>query len=438
MSDGAGLPGARTTLAVLLAINLLNYADRYLLAAVEPKVRAEFFPPGSPGEANAAKYMGLLPTVFLISYMVTSPMFGWLADRTSRLVIIALGVGLFSLASGATGLATVFGVLLTTRIFVGIGEAAYGPTAPTVIADLFPVRKRGAVLAWFYMAIPVGTAMGYMFGGQLAAASQNWRLPFYCVVLPGLALSVWCLLLKDPPKGGADGVSHKRRLRWGDYRTLLHTPSYLLSTLGMTAMTFAVGGVSFWMPTYIHEYRGGLKPDDPSLGTTNLIFGGITVVAGIAGTLAGGYIADRWHRRNSGAYFLVSGLGMLAGFPFFFAVLYAPFPAAWALMFAAIFCFMLGTGPANAILANVTHPSIRATAFAINILVIHALGDAISPLVMGTIMDATRRGPSDGLGDMNMAFIAVGIAVIVSGVLWILGARHLERDTRLAPTRLGP
>ncbi|MCW5765594.1 MAG: MFS transporter [Phycisphaeraceae bacterium] len=430
----SALPGARITLGVLLGINLLNYADRYILAAVEPKVRAEFFPPGAPGSEHANFYMGWLTTAFLVAYMLTSPLFGWMADRARRLAIVSLGVALFSLASGLSGLATVFGVLMLSRILVGVGEAAYGPTAPTLIADMFPVRRRGAVLAWFYMAIPVGTALGYMFGGQIGA-HYGWRTPFFLVVIPGLILAAWCLLLHEPQRGGADNVTTRRRLRPADYLSLVRTPSYVLGTLGMTAMTFAVGGVSFWMPTYIHEYRLGRAHDDPSLGDTTLLFGAITVVAGIAGTLSGGLLADRLQRRWSGAYFIVSGVGMILGFPLFLGVLHAAFPWVWVFMFGSIFCFMLGTGPINAVLANVTHPSVRASGFAINILVIHALGDAISPPLMGRLMDMTRT-PTNQLGDMNAAFLMVGLAGLLSGVLWLAGARFLRRDTLLAPSRL--
>src|SRR5262249_9058154 len=147
--------GARATLALLLAINLFNYIDRYVLSAVVPVLKEEF-PTGR---------MGLLATAFLVSYMLTAPLFGWLADRVSRWLIVGLGVIVWSLASGASGLAETYGMLLATRIFVGVGEAAYGPAAPTLIADYFPVEKRGRVLAWFYMAIPVGSALGYAWGG---------------------------------------------------------------------------------------------------------------------------------------------------------------------------------------------------------------------------------------------------------------------------------
>ncbi len=434
----SGLPqgfgsSPRFAVGLLLAINLFNYIDRYVLAAVQTKIEAEFFPNGDP---NAAAKMGLLATAFLVSYMVVSPLFGWLADRGRRWLIVAVGVLLWSLASGGSGLATVWIAMLVMRIFVGIGEAAYGPTAPTLLSDLFPVERRGAILAWFYVAIPVGSALGYLLGGTVIKYT-SWHYAFFLTLPPGILLGVLCLFMKEPKRGGADGVNGVRHASLADYLSLAKIPSYVLCVLGMTAFTFAVGGMSFWMPTYLHRFR---TPEalqtDAHLASVNTLFGGITVVAGLAATLLGGWLADRLRARFSGSYFLVSGVGMLLGFPFFIASLYVPLPWAYALIFAAIFLLFLSTGPTNAIIANVTHPSVRATAFAACIFIIHALGDAISPLIIGAITDATKSA-TNPKGDMTLGFLLVGAMIVLSGVLWIWGAKHLKRDTEEAPGRVG-
>jgi MFS family permease len=158
------------------------------------------------------------------------------------------------------------------------------------------------------------------------------------------------------------------------------------------------------------------------------IFGGIVVVGGLLATLAGGYTADRLRARYPGSYFLVSGISMLAGFPFFLGVLYAPFPLAWVFMFLAVFCLFFNTGPSNTIIANVTHPSARATAFAVTIFCIHAFGDAISPAIIGRLTDSTR-GPEHPAGNMTLAFMVVGVSILVGGVVWLLGVPRLARDT---------
>jgi MFS family permease len=413
-------PNPRVAVALLLSINMFNYIDRYVLAAVIPKIRAEFFPSG--GE-NVEAELGSLAFAFMVSYMIASPVFGFLADRTRRWLIVGVGVILWSLASGASGLAETFLILYVTRMFVGIGEAAYGPAAPTIIADLYPVERRGSVLAWFYMAIPVGSALGYAFGG-LMAHHVHWRWAFYLSVPPGIALGIWAFLMREPRRGGVDGAAAARAAKPSDYLIFLRTPSFVYNTLGMTMMTFAVGGISYWMPDYIHRFRDGGELDK-----VNFIFGAITAVAGLSATLIGGIVGDKLRPRFSGSYFLVSGIGMLIGTPLFLGVLVTPFPYAWLLIFLAEFCLFFNTGPSNTALANVTHPAMRAAAFALNIFLIHALGDAISPKLIGWIADENG-------GNMNLGFAAVSVAILLSGIFWMLGTKHLARDTELAPTRL--
>ena len=418
------VPGARKAVALLLLINLFNYIDRYVLAAVESQVEHDFFPVKN---ADTMAKMGSLATAFLVSYMVAAPIFGWLADRMSRWLLVAVGVILWSLASGGTGLASTFSVLLFTRMLVGVGEAGYGPAAPTIISDLDPVSRRGAVLSGFYMAMPVGSALGYALGGFIAQR-WGWRMAFYAVVPPGILLGVWALLMRAPPRGHAErtAAAPARQAGWRDYGILLKTPSYVLDSLGMTAMTFAIGGISFWMPRYLHQYRNA-----GTLEQVNIVFGGITVIAGIAGTLLGGLAGDAMRKRFPGSYFLVSAAGIWIACPLVLLMLWTPFPLAWGFVFLAIFFLFFNTGPSNAILANVTPPAIRASAFAVNILVIHALGDAISPPLLGKIV-----GPIDGVYRWNAAFMVVAAVMAVAGVFWLWGAAYLQRDTDLAPTRL--
>jgi MFS family permease len=415
LPDSAAMSAATRALALLLAINLFNYLDRYILAAVEPLIAAHFF---DAADENAMAKTGSLATAFLLSYMLLAPVFGWLADRFPRWWIVAGGVALWSLASGWSGLATSFGMLMLTRIFVGIGEAAYGPAAPTIISDLYPVEKRGRVLSLFYLAIPVGTALGYAFGGAVGQ-HHGWRWPFYLVTIPGLLLAALCLLMRDPRPAQPLAVE-KKAMTLADVRALFRIRSYVLNTAAMAAMTFAIGGIAFWLPRYLYEHRAADFGGAPSLAQINLIFGGITVVAGLVATLLGGWAGDRLRQRFPSSYFLVSGCGMLLSFPFTVLMLYTPFPGAWGCVFLAVFFLFFNTGPANAALANVTPPAVRATAFALNILIIHALGDAISPPLIGAIAGRTT---------MNFAFMVVSATMVVASVFWFIGARWLAADT---------
>lgn len=407
------LRNRRLALLLLVGINLFNYLDRYVLAAVVTRLGTEFL----HGDAAAKAKLGALATVFLLSYILLSPLFGFLGDRFARWKLIGIGVILWSLASGASGLAGSYWVLLMTRALVGVGEAAYGPVAPTLIADMFPVEARGRIMSWFYMAIPVGSALGYMWGG-LADDSMGWRWGFYFVVPPGLLLGLLCFFMPEPPRGHAPGA--QQRARFGDYAALLRNRSYMWNTMAMTGLTFAIGGIAYWMPDYITAYRQAGE-----LGSVNKIFGAITVITGITATLAGGLTADALRKKVRGSYFVSSGVALALAFPLLMLLLYQPFPMAWVWIFLCEFCLFFNTGPSNAALANVTKPTMRATAFALNILIIHSLGDAISPAVIGAIADHTG-------GNMNIAFGAVGLSVLLGATCWLIGAKHLDRDTELA------
>lgn len=451
-SNQKTIRGAGYALALLVLINLFNYIDRYVLSAAVGPIKETFFGEGRGAVGSDSltaiiswfqhrlgfkpddALLGLLGTAFMVIYMVGAPVFGRLASRRSRWGIVALGVILWSLASGASGLASTFFMLLLTRCFVGIGEAAYGPVAPDMISDMYPIESRGRVMAWFYAATPVGSALGYMLGGlvinsgiggwsarNFGTAGESWRWAFFIVTLPGIILGLWCLFMKEPRREGL-GSESKKAIPWRQYRVLLRTPSYILCTLGMTAMTFAIGGMSFWMPYYLES-----KPGASSNST--IIFGGILLISGIVATLLGGMAGDKLRTRFPGSYFLVSGTAMMIGFPIFLAALHAPFPwAIWIMMFLACFCLFFNTGPTNTILANVTHPSIRSVGFAINIFIIHAFGDVISPVIIGLL--------NDWLGDMNKSFLVVGLMFLAAGIFWLLGVRYLKRDTEAALEKL--
>lgn len=426
-------PGAVFALTLLLVINLFNYIDRYVLAAVEPPLSSEF---GLDGEQS-----GLLASAFLYAYMIGAPLCGRLAERMSRWWIIAISVTVWSLASGWTGLATSFGMLLVTRILVGFGEAGYGPAAPALIADYFPIERRGKVMALFYLAIPVGSALGYVIGG-LINGIWGWRWAFFLVVPPGLILAALCLTRREPPR--AIVAQSAKRSFIADAKTLLRIPSYLLNTAAMTAMTFAIGGISFWIPKYMLMRQMvdlGLEPRlrvEQALGTispymqeqmkniltdVNFTFGVIVVIAGFISTILGGWLGDKLRSRWRGSYFVISGFAIALAFPCTLGMISLPFPFTWAAVFGAVFFLFFNTGPANTALANVTSSRMRATAFALNIFLIHALGDAISPPLIGWIAHRTS---------WDLAFMTVSLMMVLASVFWLIGARYLGRDETAA------
>lgn len=409
------MSGARTALFLLLAINLFNYIDRQILAALEPEIRATFF---AAHDVQAMTKTGLLGDAFFVTYMISAPILGLLADRFSRWIIVGSAVILWSLASGGSGLAATFAILVATRVLVGVGEGGYGPAAPTIIADLFAIQTRGRVMAVFYAAIPVGSALGYVIGG-VVGTHLGWRWAFYLVTPPGLLLGLLCFLQRDP-RGGAHQLSQQLpRRSLGEYVRLFRTRSYLFNCVAQTLMTFVTGGLGFWVSAYL-RYRN----QSPEIGMT--VFGLITVVAGLVSTLLGGVVADRLRSRLPGSYFWVSGIGMLIACPFFLATLYMPFPAAWIPMFFAIFFLFVNTGPSNTALANVSLPAVRATAFAVNILIVHALGDVQAFWLLGYI---------GGHTNMHVAFLVVSGVMCASGLIWLLGVKYLAADTAAVERR---
>lgn len=436
-------------LMLLLGLNLLNYADRSVLSALEAKMEPDLLGAGDP---NAKTKMGSLMLAFLVTYMVLAPVFGILADRWKRWWIVGLGVIGGGVASFGTGLSpmmapigvgifSAFGAAVLMRALVGVSESAYGPAAPTLISDLFPMERRGRALAWFYLAIPVGSALGYVYGG-LVGSWLGWQWAFYLLLPPAIVLGVLAMCMPEPRRGASDGggsQTHKSlRAMWSDALALFKIKSLVWNGIGGIAMTFAIGGLAFWIPRYLAlrmNAPGVNTVDERILADVNIKFGAITVVAGIAATLLGGLWADKLRAKYGGAYLSMSGWAMMLGFPAFLGVLWLPFPWAWVMLALTVFLVFLNTGPTNTALANVTQPSIRATAFALNIFFIHALGDAISPMLIGAVADARQKAGEPEVLAIQWGFGLVAIAMVIAGIAWLVGARWVQADTEAVSGR---
>ncbi len=445
---------ARLALMLLLAINLFNYIDRYILSSTIAGIENDLLKNTPPDSRKT--YLGILATCFMASFMVFAPIFGFLSTKIKRWHLIGYGVLFWSIASGFSGLSGSiaklnekylsidlpvsalmvflgsYAFLAITRCLVGVGEAAYGPSAPTILSDLYPEKNRGVIMSIFYAAIPVGSALGYAFGGI-----AGWPNAFYWVLPPGVLLGVLCFFMPEPEIGAIESSNNSlKKLHWKDISILLKTPSFIFNCLGMTANTFAIGGIAYWFPYYVSVFRQNGTEQE-----AGITMGLLIVVSGLLATLSGGFAADYCNRYHKGSYFLVSGFSMLVGFPAFLAVLYVPFPFAWVLVFIACFCTFFNTGPTNAILLNVSPPLLRPMAFAINIFMIHALGDAVSPWIIGAIADnfsleraITVEGQIiiEKVGNLNTGFVTVSGMYILSGIFWLMGAKHLEADTKKA------
>lgn len=387
----------RTALALLTALNLLNYIDRSVLFAVQDLVKAEFH------RSDAA--FGLLTSVFFIFYMCAAPFMGPLAERFSRRSVIVAGALFWSGATLLTAFTHDFTGLFIRHTLVGVGEASFVILSPTFVADMFPENQRGRVMGVFYLAIPVGTALGYVLGGFMGPA-YGWRAPFYVGAAPGAALALLLLFIPEPPLGQFDHV--EKSPNHDTLRGLARNPAFLTATLGMAMMTFALGGLQVWMPTFLHRLHGY------TLGQANLLFGASIAVNGLVASLAGGWLSDALLKKTRAAHYLVSAVSLGLGIPVMWIALHANGTRMVVAIFVAEFLLLLNTGPLNAAVITSVGAHIRATALAVNIFIFHLLGDVPSASLIGYLSDRYT---------LQLAFVAPVIATALSSAILFYGMR---------------
>ncbi|MER2561946.1 MAG: MFS transporter [Myxococcaceae bacterium] len=404
----ANAPGATFALVVLTAMNLLNYVDRWVPSAVKSLFKEDL-------QLTDAETSWPL-TAFIFVYMIASPIFGALAETKNRRVLIAIGVAAWSIATAAAGLSVGFWSLMVTRALVGVGEAAYATLAPSLLADFFPPEKRNKAFTIFYVAIPVGSALGFAIGGALGAA-HGWRTAFYAVGLPGLAIAALALLMKDPVRGAFDDAPPRQVSFPEAIRLLLKNPVYLVTVAGYTLVTFATGGIGDWFAEFLHRVRG------MELEKATLAIGASAIIGGLLGTSLGGVVADRLVGVTRQPYLAVSGVFMVPATLLVCLALFVFQDPTWVIasVIAAQVFVWAYNAPVNALLVNSVEPSLRARAFGISILCIHALGDAVSPPIIGSISDRT--------GSLIGALVIVPVTLAIGGLIWIVGWRRLAEKS---------
>jgi MFS transporter, Spinster family, sphingosine-1-phosphate transporter len=407
---------ARWGLFVLTLVNTFNYLDRQVLAALFESLKQ----PEKLGLGLSDAQLGLLATAFLLVYMLTSPIFGTLGDRGNRPRLIGIGVAVWSVATALGGFAFNFASLFAARSAVGVGEAAYGSVSPALLADYFPLEKRGRVFAIFFAAIPIGSAAGYMLGG-LVDHYYGWRAAFFVAGVPGLLLAWMTSRLFDPPRGAQDGAAAPGAHGHGSmgkqalvaYWELLHNVPYVLTVLGYAAYTFGLGALAVWMPAFLEREKGMPRTD------ATFQFGAIIVVTGFLGTFVGGWLGDRLLKRFRESYLWVSGFSMLLAVPLTWLAFTArERPVYMAAIVVAEVLVFVSTGPVNSAIVNVVEPDRRATAVALSILAIHLLGDVPSPPLIGFVSDKTS---------LSHAMLILPFAFAASGLIWVFAAWRGER-----------
>ena len=405
------LPSPRAALTALTGINLFNYLDRYVLGAVLPAMTAAL--------GISDTQAGALPTVFILTFALVSPLAGVLGDRQPRFRLAAIGVLVWSLATCASGMAQTFAALVLARAITGVGEASYTVVTPSLLSDFYPPARRAGALARFYAAIPIGSAAGFLVGG-VVNAHWGWRAAFFVAGAPGALLALVLLLFRDPPRGAHDRVVGGAMDLPKAFRALWARKSFWFNTAAQTLYTFTMGGLAIWMPTYF------VRVHHLPLRTADLGFGGILVVAGFVGTLLGGRAGDRLAARRDDGHFVVSAISLVSSLPFTLIALLHPSPAIfWPAMFASLTLLFLNGGPLNAAMANVLPPELRARGFSIYSVSIHLLGDAPSPFLIGAL--STRMG-------LRIPVLAIALLPVVAGLVLLAGLPALRRDVRAGAT----
>lgn len=389
---------ALATLALLICLNLLNYIDRYILPGAQSLIQKEY--------GWSDERIGALTTALFIVYMLVAPLTGWLGDRFSRKPLIIAGAILWSLATLGTAWVHSYWTLYVRHALVGVGEATFGIFAPAVIADFYGERDRNRILSIFYLAIPVGAALGYVAGGNLGTL-YGWRAPFFICAIPGLLVAaLYAVIGREPQRGASDHL--RATSDRATFLGLFRNPAFLTGTFGLAMLTFAMGGISSWIPAFLERFAG------LTTAKAGTLVGAITVIDGIAGTAVGGWIAQRWLRTNHRALYLLSFWSVVLTLPCGALVFFGP--SAWAVpsLFAAEFFLFLNTGPLNAAIVNSVSAPIRATAISVNLFCIHFFGDTFSPQIIGAVSDRTN---------LRLALGLTLVSLIVSATILRLGAR---------------
>jgi MFS family permease len=418
---------ARFAFSILFTINVLNYADRYVLPAILPKARQDL------GLTTIEE--GLLGSSFLLVYgLATLPLGAW-ADRGVRKNIIGLWVALWSVATTLGGLSRNFWQLISVRTALGMGEAGYGPASLSLLGDFFTKAQRGRVLSYWSVGNLVGAAIGFTLGG-LVADALGWRWAFYMVGIPGLITAYLAWRIAEPERGVFDrevdasiitkdyGVNEVETVHggigkgfWIRAKKILQVPTYLAVIGGLVFSFFTIGGTSFWLPTYL------VNTFSLSVGKAGIITGAVLVGSGLAGTLVGGWLADYVQLRRPDGRLLVSALGFLIGSPLVLITLLIHHLALFIALFAIggislSFC----TGPIFAVVQDVITPGARATALGLAGLFAHLLGDAAAPSVIGLIADRYT---------LSFALITTTPTLLfLAGLVCLVGTRTVARDMR--------
>jgi predicted MFS family arabinose efflux permease len=407
--------GGTRVLLVLLFAYIFNFVDRNIIGVLAVPIRTEF------GLSDTA--LGTLGVAFGIFYAAIAIPIAWLADRKSRVAIIAGAVALWSLFTAACGLVQSYTQLVVARMGVAVGEA--GGIAPSyaLISDYYPREKRARALAFFSLGIPIGSALGVFFGGWLAA-HLSWRSAFLIVGLMGLPAALLIrLLVAEPPRGRFDSDSAAPPAPpLGDVaRVLIRNPSFWLLSFGAASGSILGYGLIFWLPSFFSRTFG------LSLAQVGWFYGSIVLVGGGGGTWLGGWIADRVGPERPGSYALIPAICFLVTAPAFALGLFAPnLYVAWLLFAVGQMTALAWLGPVISAVQHIVAPSMRSTASASFLFINNLIGIAFGIYFLGWLSE--RMKAAHGANSLQYSILYGLVFYLLSSALYFVAARRLGKD----------
>ena len=435
---------------VMFGISFLNYLDRNVLTGAAATVAMDL------GFTNDG--IGYIASAFLVVYTLGTVPLGIWADRAKRKNVVAICVAIWSIATALTALATNFITLFLSRMILGIGEAGYFPAGTALMSDYFSRSKRSRIMSWWSVGQLVGILFGYVIGGELAGLFPgSWRLAFVFTGIPGLFLAFLAWKLREPRRNEADEEEvalypytsgkvaeleepvHAVPLTsniLGQLGTLLRIKTLVVLIVMQIFAYFVLGVNVVFLPTYLQQKDTyGL-----SSGNAGLFSGAVIVLAGLAGTVLGGYMADWLNRRHQGARVLVCGIGFLLGAPSFALAITSHSFLTFSVFFVLTTILLtIYTGPSTAATQDVVPSALRASSVAISLLIAHLLGDAFAPTLVGVLSTHCDPNPVvhfnaklTGQYLSQALLITCTPALVLAGLVGIFGARWMKADVAAA------
>ncbi len=413
-----------SALIVLIAINILNFYDRYVLGALAEPIRREF--------QLTDTQIGLLGSIFIWLYAIVGVPLGRLADRRSRKKLLACGIVVWSALTGLAAFATSYAMLLGSRLGFAIGEAVVAPAATSWIGDLFPAQKRSRPLALFMLGVPVGGALTYFFSGPISQV-YGWRAAMVIAAVPAVLLIPLLLRLREPQRGAAE--THRDELSVKDStRAMVRIPTLWWIVASGATLNFNMYALGLFMPAYLSRIHH-VSLAGSGIGT------GITYAAGgITGSLFAGWLGDRVVHRSKHARMLWAAALSLAGAPVaYLGILNDDVRVSVALITLFYGCLCTYYGFVYAAIQDIVAPGMRGAAMAFYFMAMYLCGASFGPILTGKVSDmmAHRAAMAAGSAVITEAFKAIGLqqamlimpalSVVLAGVLF-MGSRTITAD----------